>query len=69
MYLVQLEMHFKNWLKATIDKYDDSGDGKSKNAMKEAWDGIMTQYSCCGLDSNATEFINSGWFVYDSHLL
>jgi len=60
----ELEMHFKNWLKATIDKYDDQGDGKTKNAMKEAWDSIMTQYSCCGLDSNVTEFINSGWYIH-----
>lgn len=80
-HILQLEAHVKNWLKATLSKYDDT-DTKTPtpktstnssnthqppaprrtNAMKEAWDGVMKKYTCCGLDSDVNDFIQSGWY-------
>ncbi len=76
MILFQLEAHVKHWLKATLSKYDDTGKSPSANftmsestprkpnAMKDAWDEVMKKYSCCGLDSDHTDFIASTWYRY-----
>ena len=67
----ELEMHVKNWLRATLHRYDDSTPHHSavtlpsttkRTTMKAAWDGVMKKYNCCGLESSVSDFIQSSWY-------
>ncbi|CAB3399709.1 unnamed protein product [Caenorhabditis bovis] len=62
------EKDFREMLHSTLKMYNGTDSGvKSKEMqdgmlVKTAWDKIMIEKSCCGVDSKIGEFNNSGWY-------
>ncbi|EPB73981.1 hypothetical protein ANCCEY_06943 [Ancylostoma ceylanicum] len=60
------ENDFREILRASLRLYNGTDSTKKKNVdgmlMKAAWDKLMIEKSCCGVDSKMGEFNESGWF-------
>ncbi|KAL1245820.1 Tetraspanin-1 [Trichinella spiralis] len=55
-----LEVSTKLLMYESIKDYN--GSSSSANGIRAAWDSIMNQYECCGIESNWGEFNVSGWY-------
>ncbi|KIH66929.1 hypothetical protein ANCDUO_02743 [Ancylostoma duodenale] len=60
------ENDFREILRASLRLYNGTDSTKKKNVdgmlMKAAWDKLMIEKACCGVDSKMGEFNESGWF-------
>uniref|UniRef100_A0A1I7WPS0 Tetraspanin n=1 Tax=Heterorhabditis bacteriophora TaxID=37862 RepID=A0A1I7WPS0_HETBA len=60
------EKDFREILRASLRMYNGTDHSRRKHSdgmlVKAAWDKIMLEKSCCGVDSRIGEFNESGWF-------
>ncbi|CAD6189223.1 unnamed protein product [Caenorhabditis auriculariae] len=61
------EKDFRDILHSSLKMYNGTNNIKDNEQdgmlVKAAWDKIMMEKSCCGVDSKIGEFNGSGWFV------
>ncbi|KAK6062035.1 hypothetical protein COOONC_00296 [Cooperia oncophora] len=66
MHSHMFENDFREILRASLRMYNgtDSSDKRNVDGMlvKAAWDKLMHEKFCCGVDSKEGEFNESGWF-------
>ncbi|VDN04793.1 unnamed protein product [Thelazia callipaeda] len=66
MHSHMFERDFRQVLKASLKFYNGTDTVKKLSddtmLMKAAWDKIMTEKSCCGVDSKIGDFNESGWY-------
>lgn len=66
MHSHMFENDFREILRASLRMYNGTDHARKKNVdgmlMKAAWDKLMLEKSCCGVDSKVGEFNESGWF-------
>jgi len=55
----KIESDFQQGMKATLKYYN--GSEANPNGMKQGWDDLMQQNQCCGMNSTADDFSQSGW--------
>uniref|UniRef100_A0A7I4Z2J4 Tetraspanin n=1 Tax=Haemonchus contortus TaxID=6289 RepID=A0A7I4Z2J4_HAECO len=66
MHSNMFENDFREILRASLRMYNGTDNSSKKHVdgmlMKAAWDKLMMEKSCCGVDSKVGEFNESGWF-------
>ncbi|VDM53811.1 unnamed protein product [Angiostrongylus costaricensis] len=66
MHSHMFENDFREILRASLRLYNGTDTNPKKNVdgmlMKTAWDKLMIEKDCCGVDSKIGEFNESGWF-------
>ncbi|KJH43108.1 hypothetical protein DICVIV_10892 [Dictyocaulus viviparus] len=66
MHSHMFENDFREILRASLRLYNGTNNNHKDNVdgmlMKAAWDKLMVEKNCCGVDSKIGEFNESGWF-------
>ncbi|VDL71894.1 unnamed protein product [Nippostrongylus brasiliensis] len=66
MHSHMFENDFREILRASLRMYNGTDNARKKTVdgmlMKAAWDKLMIEKACCGVDSKIGEFNESGWY-------
>uniref|UniRef100_A0A183BQR8 Tetraspanin n=1 Tax=Globodera pallida TaxID=36090 RepID=A0A183BQR8_GLOPA len=66
MHSHMFDKDFRQILRASLRMYngtqENGGEGSDAMLVKTAWDKLMQEKGCCGVDSRVGEFQQSGWY-------